>query len=57
MELQGHALHSDTRTGRYLQIMDENMSPGSCKFNFISTNGKQKCMLYMIIPVLLHFKS
>ena len=29
MELQGQALHSDTRTGRFLRIMDENVSPGS----------------------------
>ena len=51
MELQGQALHSDTRTGRYLRIMDENVSPGSCKFNFSSTNGKQKCMLYLTITL------
>ena len=51
MELQGQTLHSDTRTGRFLRIMDENVSPGSYKFNFVSTNGKRKCMLYMIITL------
>ena len=51
MELQGQALHSDTRTGRYLRIMDENVSPGSYKFDFVSTNEKHNCMLNMTITL------